>query len=330
MNLEQSIQQEFSEHFSLLDQLLAEIDRRLLGLDMNEMSELPHSATILVFFKAVKSAKAVRLLIAQGFGQDALHIAQSLFEIMITLEYIAKDPVNRAGMFLAHYNYRLDTYHKRLEKYGNKSLPPASVDQQLNQDWEADSFQEKCRQVGREKEYDLVYRQLAEENHTGTAGLHYFSQQYTNQYGKVVRLFNAGPRETATADAIWLNMYFIRTIVDTFSRMRPPHFLEMESGLDPLTNKKLVVEQVAVRLQRILKLEFPDLPVHVEFDRNDFKLFVKHANMAERQKYAMDGDYKGFFLPQSLLGYAYQIFLAVCKQLNLPVPKQENYNAYVF
>ena len=125
-------------------------------------------------------------------------------------------------------------------------------------------------------------------------------------------------------------MYFIRTIIDTFSRLRPPHFMDIDSGLDPLTNKKLVVEQVAVRLQRILKLEFPDLPVHVEFDRNDFKLFVKHANMAERQKYAMDGDYQGFFLPQSLLGYAYQIFLAVCKQLNLPAPKQENYNAYHF
>jgi len=330
MNLEESIQKEFTEHFRLLDQLISEIDRRLLGLDMREMSGLPHSATILLFMKTVKSAKAIRILIALGYGQDALQIAQSLFEIMISLEYIEKDPANRAKLFLQHYSSRLNDHDKKLEQYGNKNPPAQQGKVEASKKWEEDSFEEKCNQVGREKEYNLVYLQLNESAQTGTSGLNYFSQQFTNQRGNVIQMFNAGPRETATSDAIWLNLYFIRAIVETFKRLKSPHFIDIESGLDPLSNKLLVVEQVSVRLQRIFKLEFPDQPITVEFDKTDFKLFVKHANAGEKHKYAMDGDYKGFFLPESLLGYAYQILTVACKQMNLAKPNKENYNAYIF
>lgn len=330
MNTIETLERDFLEHNKLLTRLIDEVDQRLLGLDMREMSEVPHSATILLFIKAIKSAKVVRNLINSGYGQDALHIACQLFEVMISLEFIAKDPQTRAKNFLEYYYYRIEERNRRLEQYGSAVVVKETGPYKGSDEWAKTSLQEKCQQVNREKEYQLVYFQLNESSHSGVAGLNYYTQRYTNSRGNKIQMFNAGPRETATSDAYWLNLYFIRTIIEAVKTLGTPHFIDIDSGLDLVTNKCLVIEQVAVRLKRMFRQEFPELPINIDFNTTNFKLTVKHVTKGENQKYSMDGDYEGFFLQESLLGYAYQIFKAACKRLKLSVPAQDNYISYNF
>lgn len=328
--LQEQIKEDFSAHFEVVDETIRTIDRLLVTIEIEELSST-EAMLLPLFVKAFKTFKACRFLILEGFGQDALMLSRTLFEILVTLEYIEKDVQNRTEAFGRYYYHRMEEYFKRLRE----DSPPSQIltskfNTKKSNKWGKTNIKQRAIQIGRLREYQLAYFQLSEVNHSGAVGLNYYSQAYQNSDGSKFFVFNAGPREIGTADAIHYLVYFFSNVAAVASRVIFPQLTELDLQIRPKLPGELFLEQVKVRLSRILRSEFPGLNFIIKTDPFSRLVHILLVENGEWVDISVDGELEAFITPETLTGVAVQTYLGITQSFDLVNTGTSNIDAWVF
>ncbi len=100
--IREELQELYGRRFSLLirlEELQEDLFDALEGTLTKDDQTNPHAGRhsfIALAIKAMKTVRAVHLLAAEGFSEDALGLARSALSAAVTLHYIARD-VDRLG-----------------------------------------------------------------------------------------------------------------------------------------------------------------------------------------------------------------------------------------
>ncbi|HSW35249.1 MAG TPA: DUF5677 domain-containing protein, partial [Candidatus Limnocylindrales bacterium] len=92
------IKKEVKEIDNLICDLIQKTSKRI-----KEKAKINNNYQLLALFffsKVAKSYRAVERLCYSGYGQDALVLGRTIFEHMVTLSYINKDPGERVELFI--------------------------------------------------------------------------------------------------------------------------------------------------------------------------------------------------------------------------------------
>jgi len=113
-----------------------------------------HDVIAFLFSKAHKTFWAIDILAQRGFGQDAAILARSLFEILVTIKYLAEGDKSRVNKYLSFIKFQdkklIDRY---IEDVKSGKILPIPEFQAVSDD------KEKMKQI--EKEYEeakLLYK----------------------------------------------------------------------------------------------------------------------------------------------------------------------------
>jgi hypothetical protein len=162
----------------------------------------------MLFFlcKALKSYRAMGLLLDSGYPEDARIIGRSIYELRLQALYLAGEPEERAKQFAAHESKatwrslrRLAASGKvrglRIEGAQQTGIKPRQV---REGDWWGDGgTRALARKVGLEAEYDVKHWLLSGYVHSSTRVLFRY---WKNEQGGIQLLHRPGDaQETGTA-----------------------------------------------------------------------------------------------------------------------------------
>ncbi len=158
----------------LCDELLAEASRRILDRALPADTSY-QQAVSLILGKAMNDGRAAVKLAKAGYGTQAAGLSRSLVEAAINVQYIAKDPENRAGAFLALMNDEKLKLYKRLRAHS----PSKEVEDAFTQSGTTEqksvwppSIMERAYAVEKPSyAYDIVFLMLSQLLHSTPSAL---------------------------------------------------------------------------------------------------------------------------------------------------------------
>jgi hypothetical protein len=183
-------------------------------------------STYALFLKGFNTFWATYIFIQQGFGSEALITVRSLFNLVVDSLWISKDGAGeRAERYLAfdivYRKQRVDAI-----KSFNPSLPDplnhAEIEKQYSllktkfnlagtrrDKWTEKTIRDKAVEVGKEKEYAIIYSYLSEIEHSGASSL----AKYVESDGTTLTL-RAGPSMDLLQIALMLNFDNFYTLLE--------------------------------------------------------------------------------------------------------------------
>lgn len=119
---------------------------------------------------------SIRILLEKGYGESAVVLARSLFELVVNLTYISKDTKNRLPLYLRHGGIPItDEVVQQLRQQLTQGNLQAVIDFIPRQSWK--TLKQMCDELGSNwlEEYETFYRYASVPNHYGsfTLGTHY-------------------------------------------------------------------------------------------------------------------------------------------------------------
>lgn len=329
--IEDNIKSRFSAHFELMELIIRKTGEALASMDSGSILSFPNVAVVPLILKAFKTFQAGELLIRKGYAQDALMLSRTLFEILVTLEYIEQDVPTRSESFMRYYFHQMDRYIQRLDGYSSGSrLITNRFHTRPSRDWERISIRQRAIAVNRLREYELAYFRLCEVNHSGATGLNYYVQQMTDTQGDQYFVFNAGPREIGTADSIHYLMYFFCEILSVASRLLLPDLAELCEQVKLTRVGEIFMEQIKARLLGILNIELPGRNFLINANHLARSIRITFLDIGEELDVNLGEVNDTFVEPETLLGIAFQTYQALVNSFGLPNAGERNINSYVF
>jgi len=329
--LREKTRSDFPEHFEVTDNLIRQIEQELSALDSGSMFSLPDVVIMPLFLKAFETFRAGMLLLLEGYARDVLTLSRTLFEILVTLEYMEKDISVRSESFARYYFERIEEYLKRLREYSPESrLITPEFKTQKSPSWGKVSIRSRSLAVNRLREYELTYFMLSEVTHSGAVGFNYYVQQRTDVRGTKHFVLNVEPREAGTADAIHYLVHFFSYITFAASRTILPRLTELVENTKPRLVGELFMEQIKVRLSRILQMELPNQHFVIAADHLSRSITVLWVDGGRELNFSLKGANEAFVEPDVLLGIAFQVYQRIVQTWRLPNPGTKNINSYVF
>jgi len=170
-----------------------------------------------LFLKGFNTFWATYILCKEGFGSEALITVRSLFNLVIDSLWIAKDGSGeRAERYLAfdivYRKQRVDM----VKSYNSKLPDPpnyAEIGRQYNflkakynltetrkDKWTDKTIRDRAIEVGKEKDYAIIYSYLSEVEHSGASSL----SMYVESDGATLKL-KPGPSTAFIYMALMLN-----------------------------------------------------------------------------------------------------------------------------
>jgi len=170
--------------FDTLVRAISEKATEITGRDRNEV--LYKMLATFFFAKGWKTFQSIYLLCSRQFAEDAAILVRSIFEMVVNLLYISKDPQNRALLFV-EFDYierqkRLDRLSKSPDDpWGQallKSVDPATIETLVSEYnrvrarypkdwlWSGESTKKMASDVGLAFHYDWIYWVLSDLAHT--------------------------------------------------------------------------------------------------------------------------------------------------------------------
>ncbi len=152
--------------------------------------------------KAYKTHKAIMLLCENGYGQDAAILCRSLFDLMITIAYITKDPTDKRAERFQDYDWiirkkmyqyaqnkpeamKMIKEHSAHLKENENSIEEVLREADLAQSrynydprygWSIKSIRGMSEEVGRVEAYDTVYSLQSNLTHSAIRALNEYLQ----------------------------------------------------------------------------------------------------------------------------------------------------------
>jgi hypothetical protein len=330
--LQEQIKNDLAKHFEVAEILIDEIGQVLVSPNCQIRPFPPEAAIFPLFLKAFKSFRACKLLIYEGYGQDALMLTRALFEILVSIEYIEQDVETRSEDFMRFYFNQTQEYIRRLKRDSPNSMVIASkFNTKVSDKWVKKTIKQRAIAVKRLREYELAYFLLSEVNHSGAAGLDYYAQDRIDPMGGHQFIFNAGPREIATTDAFHYAIYFFANILSAVTRLILPQLADLDKQISAKLPGELFMEQIKVRLSRILRMELPYRNFLINTDLLSRSLSVLCLEADGKVTFELKNQEKGIFIsPADFLGYAVQMYIGVVQFYKLPNLGLKNINSYIF
>lgn len=198
------------------------------------MTSARHGIVQLFLGKSYKTHKAILLLAQNGYGEDAVILARSLFEMLVNLTYIfAKDNEYRATRYIAYdavvrqmmYEDSMsikstrDLFLERQKdpKPGDESIEVVKKDyleavKQYNFDkigWSGKDMKTLSKLAGRLHDYKTMYNLQCQLSHPSTRGMNdYFTR------GKNDLIMNVGPNENYVETVLVMSHDYLYSILE--------------------------------------------------------------------------------------------------------------------
>lgn len=191
---------EIEELFTLNEEL-RQITKRIIDTDTISKSSKDLFCHLMAA-KTFKSHEAVLLLCRNGYGEDALILARSLFDLLVTLLYILKDPTdNRINRYLDFdfvATVRLFKQNrlkgKLLDELLNRFTTIGARDDHMEKilahskslvkkynyglTWSDKNIYQMAEEVGRVEAYQTIYKMQCDFAHSNARGLNeYITRQ---------------------------------------------------------------------------------------------------------------------------------------------------------
>jgi len=152
-----------------------------------------HRRAMLFFFcKAYKTYQAIELLWKSGYTEDATNLARSIYEIRLQVMFMSCNPTARSKQFIDHWfksgvgilqilrrlfpNQRADLDEG--EKNIREGVQGRAIDPFADLDaaekavkakwWGPTGIKGLLRELGLEREHEVIYSQLSEHSHSGS------------------------------------------------------------------------------------------------------------------------------------------------------------------
>lgn len=170
-----------------------EIQQRTLGQPAKE----PLGEVVRMIAKSMhNSLGALALLALNGYGTDALKIARSMFEGLVTIRYLIKNPASvddfldfdwvRRKRLLDHFS---ETDPNSLTKFSEDAIreveenfkrvtPKFTRKGRLRHKWSKASIRDMAEQVGMSGGYPTFYSSVSSMHHLDSGGLSFQSSEY--------------------------------------------------------------------------------------------------------------------------------------------------------
>ena len=183
-----AIWQAFLQVDNLVDQVLS--------APKGKAAKRAHRRTLLLLLltKGLKTYHAIQLLCLQGYGQDAMLLMRSFFELVVTAQYLTQtDTRQRVAQFRAYYNILsaqlIDvrkndpTFVQSLKERGARTLRKIGSDRQRAKrrfpffrggamGWTGSNLEQVAAAVGQKGAYDSLYRLSSQFEHPSFFALH--------------------------------------------------------------------------------------------------------------------------------------------------------------
>lgn len=119
-------QPKIEEMFQIGIDLAEKVVAKMNSLNASDEEEFVYKGSMFFFFcKAYKSYQAIRVLWREGFAEDALIIARTIFELALQGRYMQEDPKPRARLFVEHDPVVRYRYYQKLKRSGDTIFLPA-------------------------------------------------------------------------------------------------------------------------------------------------------------------------------------------------------------
>lgn len=176
--------------FRYTRQILLKICPAVVG---NQKDELPVRIVMYHYARAIKLLAAVRIICMKGYATEASILLRSLLNLCINLKWLTlKDSKRRMKKFADYEIVVLHNTMKKALKHGGPSKSRTAKVQQVGKQakaikrkyesgdewhpyfWSGKYISEMAKDVSMLDQYDLVYRQLSEREHTSPAAVRDF------------------------------------------------------------------------------------------------------------------------------------------------------------
>lgn len=188
------IKETFEKEFLAQDKLLEDAIKAMDELEKDpnfskKISTYFHLSAYALLLKGFNTFWATLTLCKEGFGSEAMITVRSLFNLVINLLWISKEnPEERAERFLA-FDIVYRKQRRDIVKSYNPSLPDppnfTKIEGQYDSlktkynltgdprrdKWTEKSIARMTDEVGKKKDYDIIYSYLSEIEHSGASSL---------------------------------------------------------------------------------------------------------------------------------------------------------------
>ena len=233
--IRKTLEKEFSAQEKLLEDVITAMDIiEKDSLFVEKLSTYQGLATHALFLKGFNTFWATLKLSKEGFGSEAMITVRSLFNLVVNLLWISKENSNeRAERFLA-FDIVYRKHRRDVVKSYNPGLPDPpnfkeiedqydsiknkySVTGDPRRDkWVEKSIAKMAVDVGKKKNYDIVYSYLSEIEHSGASSL----SRYVRVEGNEIR-FQPGPSVELVYIALILNFDNFYTLLRQVLKLFP-------------------------------------------------------------------------------------------------------------
>lgn len=203
-----------------------------------------------IIAKVIRTHDAIILLCKNGFGEDALILSRSLFEIMITVLYIFRDKTDKTVMrYLSHstilkeknieavlkYNYQTKNNDRLTEKEISRIKEESEIfKNKYNYDkssWSDKSIRKMAISLDKEILYDIVYAIQCSFSHSDAESIN----SYVNKKGDTLE-FNIDGSPKNLSIALLMSLEFFIEIIDVWSKEIE---LDLESEIEKIKKEIL-------------------------------------------------------------------------------------------
>ena len=216
--IRKTFEKEFIAQTKLLEDTLKAMDHleKATGFQKGIATYLGLSAYAM-YLKGFNTFWATYILCREGFGSEALITVRSLFNLLIDSLWIAKDGSGeRAERYLAFDIVYRKQWVEVVKSYNPKLPSPpdyADIEKQYNllktkykltetrkDKWTGKTIRDRAVEVGKEKDYAVIYSYLSELEHSGASSL----SRYVESDGTTLKL-KPGPSTSFIFMALMLN-----------------------------------------------------------------------------------------------------------------------------
>src|SRR3989337_1657901 len=218
-DIEERIRQEFRKEFSAYERLLTSCEEVWNKSEGKRVVDGKFPLTFLVpilWAKAWKTAKAIRVVASQGFGQDAFVLARSLTNLTIDLVYIcAEDPDERARSWMANGKIAYHRFNKQTAEAtsSNRGDADGQKTEELASKWRNKTIRDRAVAIGMQRTYDIAYRFASSFEHSDSLSALAFIDIDEEQVG-----VDIGPNSGVVGPALVLGALILGDIVMAAAR----------------------------------------------------------------------------------------------------------------
>jgi hypothetical protein len=244
----------FKDFFSFNHQLKLIVDQYL----KNEIKNIGPKDALAAFTlaKAYKTHSAVMLLCQEGFGEDASILNRTIFELLITLLYVLKDPTDESAYRYYAFDWilreKMFSYVEQkpelLLQLEQRALKPKPGDVLISEvkkmakkvqakyrykgyNWSDKSLAEMAKEVNRDGQYKTMYRLSSQHAHSPSRVMNDYVKQTENGFTNF-----AGISDNWVEQDLVVAFDFFSAI---FAAASDRYGWEAEKDLDPLFKKYL-------------------------------------------------------------------------------------------